>query len=160
MPVVGTYKDSGAFNLFRRRKMVEATVEESLDKIQELVKKKTPKGETGALRASILKTSPNRTARRIWTGKVYSNLEYAAAIEYGMSPQVITPKRKEVLRFFWGKTGQIEYFKSVNWPGYQGAHMFQLAAAEFDQRHAEDIAESNARQWLGALDAGRRTFTI
>jgi hypothetical protein len=162
MPVniIGSFTSSGLFSKQRQARMANAIVKESQDKIQELVKKRTPRGATGKLRRSIKKSKVRRTSLITWEGSVYSNLEYAAAIEYGMSPQVIEPTRRDALKFYWGETGRTEFFSSVNWPGYEGRHMFQLAREEFERRHADDIAKNNMRQWLGTVDAGRRVITI
>lgn len=158
MTVVGTFQDAAIFGKARLRRAMTGAAEESLDKLQELVRERTPV-DTGALRRSIKKSGPDRVSADVWRGKVFSRLEYAAAIEYGMSPFHISPKRKRALKWT-DSAGQSVFASHVNHPGWQGAHMFQLGDAEFERKHAEDIVERHVQIWLGTVDAGPRTVVF
>ena len=160
MTVVGSYKDNIAFDKVRVNLMMRDTVNESVDKIQELVRINTPIGKTGHLWDSVKTKGARRTSPYSWQGEVYSQTDYTAAIEYGMAPQKIEGKNGGGLSFFWEKKGVQFVGRSVKWPGYQGHHMFQRGAAAFERLYAEDIAEDNARIWLGSVDAGRRTVAF
>ena len=159
MPVVGTYSDNIAFDKVRIRLMCRDTANESLDKLQELIRDFTPR-DTGHLWESVKKSGPKRVSSNIWEGKVSSGTDYTAAIEYGMAPRKIEATKKQALSFYWKKHGIQFVGKSVNWPGYMGHHMFQRGSDLFERHYAEDIAEGNARIWLGSVDAGRRTIVI
>jgi len=158
MTVIGSYKDDMAFDKTRISLMNRDVVSTSVDKLQEVIRDFTP-FQTGRLRESIKTTDPKRVAAHTWQAKVYTDLEYAAAIEYGMSPKWISPKKRQALQ--WAGEGGVSYFSEGHmWPGYQGSHMFQKGAALFERAYAEDIAEDKARLWLGSVDAGRRTVVI
>ena len=158
MPVVGSYKGNIAFARVRIAAMSRDTVSDSVDKLQEQVRSFTPV-DSRVLWKSVSTKGTKRVGPYTWQGEVYSDLEYAAAIEYGMSPKFIRPKKRQALN--WSGAAGVEIFsRGHQWPGYQGHHMFQRGAAAFERLHAEDIAERNARLWLGSVDAGRRTIVI
>jgi len=159
MTVVGSYEGDKAFDQTRIKLMCRQTVEESIIKIQELVRENTPR-KSGHLWESVKTSGPRRTSSVSWEGSVSSNLPYTAAIEYGMAPRVITPTHKEALSFFWKKKGVHFVGRKVDWPGYAGHHMFLRGSTAFEKFYAENIAENNARIWLGSVDAGRRTIVI
>lgn len=142
--------------------MSRATLQESLEKLQECVRDETPR-KTGTLWRSV-KTKERGALNRgkvLWyQGEVYSDLEYAAAIEYGMSPRRIDPNKKQALSFNWERMGGRVAFDYVNWPGFEGRFMFLKGSQKFERMYAEDIAEDNARLYLGSVDAGRRTVVF
>lgn len=170
MPIIGSYKTNVAFDKVRINAMCRQTADESLSKLQELVKKHTPVGgpygpyetsqghKSGKLRDSINNTGGKRVAPNMWSGKVYSELEYAAAIEYGMSPRHISADPGGELKWY---TGNIPHYASeVTVKGYHGHFMFLKGKEEFEKFHAREIAVNNARLYLHAVDAGRSTFVI
>lgn len=169
MPVIGTYKTDVAFDAVRINAMSRQTVDESLDKLQEIIKRRTPVGgpygpyaavhgrRSGKLRDSVHRTEPRRIAKNAWQGKVYSDLDYTAAIEYGMAPRTITSKSGTML-WFTGATAH--YAKKIEITGYLGHFMFTKGAKEFERDYAEQIAANNAKIYLYAVDAGRRTVSI
>ena len=166
MTVVGSYKTNAAFSGVRTKAMMRNTVNESVDKIQELVHEQIDTfSNTGALWKSVKKSGPKRISTNIWQGEVYSKHEYAAAIEYGWGPKVgkapqwLAPKVKKAMKWDGGAGGFA--FSKGHWSGsFAGHHMFQKAKTRFERDYAEDIAERNARQYLGTVDAGRRTVVI
>lgn len=161
--VMGSLDDNPAFDKTRIKLMMRATTKESGRELTELVKKYLPDDDTGALRRSVKNTgSLRRGSGRFATyeSTTYSNHEYAAHIEYGTSPHYIRAKNVQKLAFEDPGESELVYSPVVLHPGHEGFHMFQKAAAEFEMFEAEDIAEQNARQWLGTMDAGRRTFII
>lgn len=172
MTVVGSYKTNIAFDNVRMKLMMRDTVEESIDQLQECVRRHTPKGKTGKLWESVQKKGPKRISTNIWQGEVYSDLEYAASIEYGWADRLITPKspfgfkegasRTDAPPFGflrWNNGGK-DFFAHSAITSYKGAHMFLKGKLEFEKNYAEAIAQRNAREWLGAVDAGRRTVSF
>ena len=163
MPIIGTYRTDVAFDKVRINAMCRQTTDESLSKLQSLIKKHTPVGgpygpymtsqghRSGKLRDSIQNSGGKRVSTNMWSGKVYSNLEYAAAIEYGMSPRHISAKPGEELLWFTGNVPH--YAHEVTVKGYHGRFMFHKGAEEFERLHAHEIAANNARIYLHAVDA-------
>ena len=167
MTIIGSYKDDQAFDQTRIILMMRDTLDDSLESLQESVRQFTPvfagwrrKGiKIGELKRSISIDNNGRVSKNVWEGEVYSDLEYAAAIEYGMSRQIIVPTHKKALRWYDNRSFRQDagptIRKSVDWPGYKGAHMFQLGREEFERTDAEDIAEKNTRIYLGARGAAQ-----
>lgn len=170
MAVIGTYATDAAFDKLRIAAMSRQTVQESLDALQEQIRRRTPVGgpygpymiseghRSGKLRDSIMKSGVRRLSTNVYQGEVYSELEYAAAIEYGMSPRKITAEGDGELKWYYGSAPQ--YAKTVEVSGYLGQFMFQRGARYFETHQAHDIAANNARVYLHAVDAGRRTAII
>lgn len=159
MPVYGSYKDNKAFSGVRQKMMCRQTVDESLDKLQEMVRFEIDKfSDTGELWHSVKRTDVKRAPGGVWYGEVYSELEYAAAIEYGMPERFIRPEKKSALK--WVEAGAQAFSKGHRVSAFRGHHMFLRAKSTFDRTQAEEIAVENARVYLGALDAGRRTVVI
>jgi len=170
MTIIGTYKTDIAFDKVRIAQMSRQTVKESLEALQEIIQRRTPVGgpygpyatahghRAGQLRDSVKKSGVKRVSANVWHGTVSSDLEYAAAIEYGMSPRKISAKGDGTLMWFVG--GSPEFAHSVEVSGYLGQFMFHKGAEEFERTRAHDIAANNARIYLGAVDAGRRTVII
>jgi hypothetical protein len=158
--VRGSIRGNGpAFNAVRIRMMMRDTAKESGDKLQDLVRKRVAKfSDTGTLWKSIEKSKVRRVAPKTWEVVVFSDLEYAAAVEYGWAPRKVEPTKRAALQ--WGDGAGIQFSKGHYIGGFSGHHMFQKAKAEFERLYAEDIAEDNARIWLGTLDAGRKTFAF
>jgi hypothetical protein len=161
--VVGSYEDNVAFSQQRINAMMRQTVDESLDKIKELVQHKIEKfSDSGDLWKSVKRSGPRRISTDVWEGKVYSDLEYTQAIEYGWGPRFVKPKRKLALKFDWVdlSTGK-SAFSQGHWIGaFGGHHMFLKSQTEFDKFYAEDIAKNNARIYLHTVDAGISTIVI
>lgn len=166
--VVGSFSGEGAFDPVRVAGMMRDTVDDSINKIQELVKGLTPvgldhthRGQThtaGTLKNSVKTKGPRHIASRVWQGEVFSDLEYAAAIEYGMPAMTITAKNGGKLAFL--HEGKLVVVSSVQRDAIAPVHMFQKGANRFEAGFAEPIARRNAALWLGAVDAGRGTVVI
>ena len=170
--VIGSFKDDKAFSQLRVTRMMHDTATSSLDKLQDLIQDRTPVGfdhtqpeskvthGPGHLKKSIKTKGPVRVAKNVWRGEVYSNVEYAAAIEYGMPRKAIVPKHGGKLAFI-GRTGKVVVVPAAPlWGGYSGAFMFKKGLAEFERAWAERIARNKARLWLGSVDAGLRIGVI
>ena len=168
--VIGSFSDDKAFSQLRMTRMMHDTTEASIDKLHELITGLTPVGldhtvnnpqhSPGHLKRSIKTKGPTRVAKNIWRGEVFSNEEYAAAIEYGMPRKPIVPKTGGKLAFI-GRGGNLVVVPAApKWGGYDGAHMFSKGEAAFERHWAERIAKNKARLWLGAVDAGLRVGVI
>lgn len=158
MAIVGTYRDNHAFDKTRISLMCRETAGDSIEKLQEDVRHFTPK-DTGKLWESVSTRGPARVSTNIWSGEVYSDLEYAASIEYGWVNRVITPKKPGGW-LHWQEKGNDIFAKKTKTSYMPGSHMFSKGANYFEHNHAEDIAERNAKKWLGTVDAGRRTVVL
>jgi len=166
--VVGSFEDDIAFDKVRMSMMMRETVRASIDKMQEIIRHKTPVGldhthdgikhPPGHLRDSVSTKGPRHISKDTWQGEVYSDLNYAAAIEYGMSPRVVTAKHGGKLAFL--HDGKLVVVTTATNKGWAGSHMFQKGSAEFDRVWAERIARNKAHEWLGAVDAGRSIAVI
>jgi len=161
--VIGSYDENVAFSGVRTRLMMNKTVEESLDKIQELVQSKIERfSNTGDLWKSVKKTGAKRVGAHVWEGRVYSSLEYAAAIEYGWGPRFIHPTKKKAMT--WNavdlSSGKKAFSQGHFIGAFGGHHMFLKTQIEFEKHYAEDIAVNNARIYLHSVDAGRSTIVI
>ena len=170
--VIGSFQGDNAFSQLRVTRMMHDTAEASLDKLQELIRDKTPVGldhtmpenkvkhAPGHLKKSIKTKGPTRIAKNVWRGEVYSDAVYAAAIEYGVPRKPIVPKHGGHLAFI-GRGGKLVVVPAApNWGGYRGAFMFVKGSHEFEGHWAEKIARNKARLWLGAIDAGLRIGVI
>lgn len=168
--VVGSLSENIAFDNVRMNLMMRDCTNASLDKLEELVKKYTPVGEDntrggpkhapGHLRDSMKKKGPRRVAKNTWQGEVFTDVEYAAAIEYGMPRKPITAASGGKLAFI-GSSGELVVVPAApNWGGYDGAHMFQKADAEFERAWSERIARAKAVKWLGASSSAGSVVTI
>lgn len=76
--------------------------------------------DTGRLRGSIgefdFKVTRDSVRQKVGTTRV----NYAMAQHEGADARVIRPRRAKALRFFWERTGRVEMFNSVRWPGIGG----------------------------------------
>jgi hypothetical protein len=157
--MVGSFTDAGLFDATRRKQFARSTVDDSLEKVQELVKANiTPFSKSGELWKSVKKTGVKRSGAATWSGEVYSELEYTAAVEYGWAPREIEPERRKALQ--WAGPNGIAFSKGHWVGGFQGHHMFKKAETEFERLYANRIVSRNARLWLGTLDAGRSTVVF
>jgi len=165
---VGSFKDDIAFDKVRMALMMRDCTKASIDKMQEIIKRKTPVAEDhthagvkhppGHLRDSINTKGPRKISKDAMQGEVYSSLNYAAAIEYGMSPKTVHAKHGGKLAFL--HDGKLVVVSTATNKGWDGSHMFQKGAAEFERVWAERIARNKAHEWLGAVDAGRSIAVI
>ena len=144
MGVRGSYRDDPAWNPLTIHLMCLDTTAQSGDKVQELVRKHTPE-KTGELKASVTQgpiTRPYKTWYRI---EVFSEDPKARWIERGTPPHVIKPRKEGGSLSIRGKQ-----YSEVHHPGNDGYHMFARGGSEFEQLHAELIAERNLRKFLKA----------
>lgn len=76
--------------------------------------------DTGRLRGSIgeFGFSVSRDSVRTFVGT--TRVRYAMAQHEGAAAREIVPRRARALRFYWDVTGQVEFFKRVQWPGIGG----------------------------------------
>ena len=134
--------------------MNRSTVKKSIDRMQEMVKDRTPvqKGPGGgSLRLSIKADGPYRNRRRRWQGSVYSDNDHAAHIEYGTPPHLQTAKTGRAMAWKTAASRNKDgyaYSREHTHPGHKGEHMFQETGAVFAATEAKDLAERNARLWL------------
>ena len=161
MAIVGTYKTNHAFSGVRTKLMMRDTVTDSAIKLQELVREEIARfSDTGELWKSVKRTGSRRVSSNARQETVYSNLEYAHAIEYGWATRWVKPTKKTAMKWFDAKSGTFFFSKGHFIGPFIGHHMFLKASSRFEREYAEDIAERNARIWLGAVSAGRRTTVI
>lgn len=161
MPIttVGTFTDQPIFNDTRRKAAIRASVDESCEKLRNMIRAEISSfSDTGELWNSIKIKDERRVSAHTWQGEVYSDLEYAAAIEYGWSPRWVEPETKQALK--WGEATGIHFSKGHYIGGFSGHHMFQKATAKFERADAEDIVERHIRWYTGALDAGRKSIVF
>jgi len=141
MPVYGSFA-----NTIRNKhlpgldKAMRETTKDSLDAIQTLVRKHTPV-QTGRLRKSV-KTSPVVKTSNKSTGEVYSDLYYAAAVEYGTHAHTIHARPGSALNINGHLVSQVHI------RAHRGAHMFHHGAKEFEHGPAEFIAAKNLRRYI------------
>lgn len=89
------------------------------DRIVRRARQLAPKGETGALRASIRAeeprlVGPDRMKIRIVATAKYAIYQHEGTGIYGPRGQRITPRTRRALKFVWRKQGgQTVYFRSV-----------------------------------------------
>lgn len=159
MTIIGSYKDDNAFSKTRISLMCRETASDSLEKLQENVRHFTPKGKTGRLWDSVSKKGPHKVSSNVWEGEVFSSLHYASSIEYGWAGRVITPKNPNGW-LKWYEGPDPVFAKKTVTSYMPGAHMFLKGKNMFEHGFAEEIAQRNARKWLGAVDAGRKTVVF
>lgn len=143
MPVEGTQLDHPALNQVNLKAMCTETVHESTKKLKSLIKAKTPVDE-GVLKASWYETPITHPFPKWYVSSVVTDVSYGPHVEFGTRPHVIEPKNGKALKF------NGEFYARVNHPGYEGAHMVQRSAAEFEDTHAEIIANRIANKHLQA----------
>lgn len=157
--VIGSMTDHPIFDKTRHNLMTRDIVEEQMQELQRLVRAKIATfSDTGELWESVKTRGPYRSGPHAYSGEVYSELEYAAAVEYGWSPRKVEPKRAKALR--WGDATGINFSNGHYIGGFSGHHMFAKSSAEMDRGVAEDIAEDKVRLWLGPVDAGKRSVVF
>jgi len=164
--IIGSVNDWEAVDNLRIIAMIRNTLNDSIDSLHKNVVMNTPIDEIqhqnathkpGNLRRSIKKSGPERISTNRWIGEVFSETPYTAAVEYGVGPKILVPKKKKWLRWVDG-TGREHFAKEVKWPGFGGAHMFLKARVKFENTEAEQIARINATKWLGAKSTNIQVF--
>lgn len=144
MGVRGSFRDDPAWNPLTIHLMCLDTTIKSGDKLQELVRSHTPE-KSGALKASIRQNTMTRPYPTWYRIAVVTDDPKARWIEHGTPPHVIKPRKEGGSLSIGGKQ-----YAEVNHPGYEGAHMFTRGGSEFEELHAELIAERNLRKFLKA----------
>lgn len=93
-----------------------------------LAKARVPR-DTGRT-ANGIGSSMRRTPNNI-RGLVVSRARHSMALHEGAKPHVIRPKRQGGwLRFYWARTGRVEFFRSVNHPGIGGTPFLTSSLAD------------------------------
>lgn len=141
---------------------------DGLDRLRHNVGINTPV-DTGALRGSYrigdIDYAPVRTSRLIemaWTGRVYTEVEYAEYVERGTglwgpahAPYVIRPKDPGGLLSWVTPDGHRIYAKEVVHPGSPGAAMFRIGAI-VTEHEADEWSYEALREWERSVGPGHR----
>lgn len=144
MTVKGSVSKMIGRHLSQMDKMNKECVEDSLDALAKLAAAFTPV-DTGHLAKSWRTTPVHRNSRGQYTGRIYNPVHYAASIEHGSSPHLITPTNKKALSW----DGARHPVKEVMHPGSTGHHMATKAAEAFKTTGLRTkIAEDKTKKYI------------
>lgn len=123
---------------------VDAALQKTALQVERSAKQKAPV-DTGTLRASI-------TNRPIDDGYVVgTNVEYAAAVEFGTRPHVITPNQADALAFE-GQAGELIFRQRVEHPGTEAQPFLRPALRDHESDLTENIDEAIRAVFVEAFD--------
>lgn len=89
---------------------------------------------TGRLALSLKRIGPIVTGNRV-TGRVGSNLPYAASVQSGAAPHTFGARGNHRLRFYWRKVGRVVYPWYVKHPGQKGKRFLVDPLFDVARRH-------------------------
>lgn len=113
---------------------VKKAVERTAVDVQNEARRRAPV-DTGRLRSSIVHRMENRG--RSVSYSVGTNVNYAAAVEFGTAPHVIVPKNRKAL--YW--PGAAHPVAKVNHPGTEGKPFLRPAIELTEQFFRANLAQ-------------------